>query len=72
MSNLTTLASNDDDVLSSTEIESKVNTNTNTNTNANINININMYPLIGLMLAFLSGAISVGAGYLVYTLVFSN
>jgi hypothetical protein len=60
MNNVNTLASNDDDVVSSTGVEAKV------------NINVNVYPLVGLMLAILSGAISVGAGYLVYMLVFSN
>lgn len=58
MANVNTIASNDDNVVSSTGME--------------LMANINMHPLIGLMLAILSGAISVGAGYLVYILVFSN
>jgi hypothetical protein len=60
MRNVNTLASNDDHVVSSAVVEAKANSNTNT------------YPLIGLILAILSGVISIGAGYLIYMLVFSN
>jgi hypothetical protein len=58
MNNVNTLAANDDDVLSSTGVEAKV--------------NVNVYPLFGLVLAILSGVISIGAGYLVYMLLSSN
>jgi hypothetical protein len=60
MNNVNTLATNDDDVLSSTGVEAKV------------NVNVNVYPLFGLVLAILSGVISIGAGYLVYMLLSSN
>jgi hypothetical protein len=62
MNNVNTLAANDDDVLSSTGVEAKV----------NVNVNVNVYPLFGLVLAILSGVISIGAGYLVYMLLSSN
>jgi hypothetical protein len=63
MNNVNTLDSNDDAVLSGTVLSS---------TAVEAKGNINTYPLIGLLLAIFSGAISVGAGYLLYMLVFSN
>lgn len=56
MTTLTTLESNDDDVLTSTGKQGTV----------------NMYPLLGLLLAVLSGVISVGAAYVVYMLAFAK